>query len=239
MIKKKIKNILPQPVWDYLRYFRYKIFKNGYFAKHDLDKKMLKYLNYSNGYFIEIGANDGFTASNTLAFENKKSWRGVLIEPSPNLFLSCCHFRSKEGNSIHCCACVPFDYKEKYVDIDYANLMSVSTTLSNDIKDLEKFKKTGKAHLNSFARKLKFGAPAKTLTSILNSSNSPKNIDFMSLDVEGSELAVLSGLDFDKYLIKYILVESRDIEKIENFLKQYNYRKIDRLSIHDYLFMKN
>jgi len=144
MTKRVIKNLLPQPVWDYFRYLKYKIINNGYFAKHDLDKKMLKYLNYSNGYFIEIGANDGFTSSNTLALENKKNWRGVLIEPSPNLFLSCCHFRAKEGNSIHCCACVPFNYKDKYVDIDYANLMSVSTSLSNDINDIEKFKKNAK-----------------------------------------------------------------------------------------------
>jgi FkbM family methyltransferase len=239
MKKKNIKEIFPQGIWDYLRYLRYKIFNNGYFAKHDLDKKMLKYLNYPNGYFIEIGANDGFTASNTLALENKKNWRGVLIEPCPNLFLSCCYFRSKKGNSIHCCACVPFDYKEKYVEIDYANLMSVSTSLPLDIKNLEEFKQSGKAHLNSFAKKLKFGAPAITLTNILNSNNSPTKIDFMSLDVEGSELAVLSGLDFNKYIIKYILVESRGIKKIENYLKKYNYKMIEKLSIHDFLFTKD
>lgn len=238
MTKRVIKNLLPQPVWDYFRYLKYKIINNGYFAKHDLDKKMLKYLNYSNGYFIEIGANDGFTSSNTLALENKKNWRGVLIEPSPNLFLSCCHFRAKEGNSIHCCACVPFNYKDKYVDIDYANLMSVSTSLSNDINDIEKFKKNAKEHLNDFARKLWFGSPARTLTSVLNTSNSPTNIDFMSLDVEGGELAVLSGLDFKKYVIKYILVECRDSERLKNFLQSYGYTMIDKLSHHDYLFMK-
>ena len=61
----------------------------------------------------------------------------------------------------------------------------------------------------------------------------------MSLDVEGSELAVLSGLDFNKYIIKYILVESRGIKKIENYLKKYNYKMIEKLSIHDFLFTKD
>ena len=238
MNKKIIKNLFPQGVWDYLRYLKYKFFKNGYFAQNDLDKKMLKYLNYKNGYFIEIGANDGFTASNTLAFENKLNWRGVLIEPSPNLFLTCCYYRSKIGNYIYCNACVPFDYKDEYVVIDYANLMSISASLNNDIKDIESFKKKGKAHLNKFGRKLKFGAIARTLTNILNDSNSPNNIDFMSLDVEGAELDVLNGLDFGKYVIKYILVETRDSKKIENFLKNHYYIMIDVLSHHDYLFEK-
>ena len=236
MIKKALKKLLPQPVWDLLRYYRYKFLKNGYFALNDLDKKMMKYLDYSNGYFIELGANDGYTQSNTLALENKRGWRGVLIEPSPHLFLSCCQFRAKDGNSIHCCACVPFDYKEKYVDIEYANLMSVSSSLSTDIDDLKSFKRSGKAFLNKFSRELSFGAKAMTLTSVLDESKSPDKIDFMSLDVEGAELAVLSGLDFTKYKIKYILVECRDFERLDIFLKQFGYKFIEKLSHHDYLF---
>ena len=80
----------------------------------DINKKALDKHRLRN----KIGGNGGYTQSNTLALENKKAWREVLIEPSPHLFLSCCHFKEKEGKSIHCCACVPFDYQEKYVDID-------------------------------------------------------------------------------------------------------------------------
>lgn len=238
MIKRTLKSLLHPPVWNYLRYCKYKFFNNGYFALNDLDKKMLKYLDYSNGYFIELGANDGFTQSNTLALENKKGWRGVLIEPSPDLFLSCCNFRAKDGNSIHCCACVPFEYKEKYVDIEYANLMSVSASLSTDIDDLDAFSNTGKSHLNEFATKLQFGARAMTLTSVLEASKSPNEIDFMSLDVEGAEFAVLSGLDFDKYRIKYILIECRDFDRLDTYLQQFGYKFLEKMSIHDHLFVR-
>ena len=199
----------------------------------------MKYLDYSNGYFVELGANDGFTQSNTLALENKKGWRGVLIEPSPHLFLSCCKFRAKDGNSIHCCACVPFDYQEKYVDIEYANMMSVSTSLNSDINDLESFINSAKSQLDKFSRGLRFGAIASTLTSVLEASNSPADIDFMSLDVEGAELAVLSGLDFSKFKIKYILVECRNFERLEIFLKKVGYKFLEKLSHHDYLFIRN
>lgn len=238
MIKTKIRRILSQPIWSYFRYYKYKFVNKGYFALNGLDRKMFKYLDYQNGYFVELGANDGFTQSNTLALENKKGWRGVLIEPSPHLFLSCIHFREKEGNSIHCCACVPFDYDEKFVEIDYANLMSISVSLNSDIGDVEAFRHSRESHQDDSARRFQFGANARTLTSVLDASGSPNNIDFMSLDVEGAELAVLSGLDFGRYKVRYILVECRSISELKKFFEPLGYRCIDKLSHHDYLFSR-
>ena len=92
--------------------------------------------------------------------------------------------------------------------------------------------------VDDFSKRLRFGALAKTLTSILEDSNSPQKIDFMSLDVEGAELAVLLGLDFDRYHIKYILVECRDIDALQVFLSSKKYTLIEKLSYHDYLFAR-
>ena len=39
-----------------------------------------------NGFFIEAGAYDGEVISNTLFFELKQSWTGLLIEPNPDAF---------------------------------------------------------------------------------------------------------------------------------------------------------
>ncbi len=39
-----------------------------------------------NGYFIEIGANDGETFSNSLFFEEKRGWTGACVEPNPAQF---------------------------------------------------------------------------------------------------------------------------------------------------------
>ena len=41
-------------------------------GKNDLDIKLEKYLNFSNGFFIELGAHDGITQSNTYYYEKKK-----------------------------------------------------------------------------------------------------------------------------------------------------------------------
>jgi len=59
------------------------------YALHELDEKMLKYLNFNNGFFIEAGANDGISQSNTLLYEKEFSWTGLLIEPNISKFLQC------------------------------------------------------------------------------------------------------------------------------------------------------
>ena len=81
-----------------------------------------------------------------------------------------------------------------------------------------------------------FGSVAITLTELLEKSNAPKLIDFLSLDVEGAELDVLKGIDFERYNFRFMLIEIRNFDRINQFLKDYNYRFIEKLSIHDYLF---
>ena len=75
-----------------------------------------------------------------------------------------------------------------------------------------------------------------TLNKILDLSDAPKIIDFLSLDVEGAEFAVLNGIDFNKYKFKYMMIECRNFKKINNFLKEKNYHFIEKLTHHDYLF---
>ena len=40
----------------------------------------------NNGFFVEAGAWDGESFSNTLFFELKKNWTGLLVEPNPDAF---------------------------------------------------------------------------------------------------------------------------------------------------------
>lgn len=235
-IHQKLKSRTFPPLWDLLRYLKFKWLKNGRFSLDGLDKKLEAYLDHRDGFFVELGANDGFTQSNTLYFELKKNWRGVLIEPSPNLYMSCQYFRGKVGNEIFCNACVPFDYEKEYVSIEYANLMSVSKSLNTDLNDEVEFISSGRRLNNITSRGLQFGAKARTITSILLEANAPKYIDLLSLDVEGAELDVLKGLDFDQYSFKYICIETRSIETISMFFEENGYKLIDKLTHHDYLF---
>ena len=67
-------------------------------------------------------------------------------------------------------------------------------------------------------------------------SNAPKLVDLLSLDVEGAELEVLKGIDFSKFNFKYILVESRSVENLKNYLIPKNYELSQKYGEKDYLF---
>lgn len=217
--------------WNFYR----KKYRTGHFARFDMDKKLETLLPHRNGFYVELGANDGALASNSYYFELKKGWTGILIEPSPNLYLSCLKRRA-EKNTVFCNACVPFGFKENFVSMLYSDSMTISDSLKLDIGDKSEFLNGGQIHLLPGEKSFSFGARAATLNSLLFEAKAPKLIDFLSLDVEGAELSVLMGIDFSSYNFRYILVECRDVEPLEDFLKKYGYSKKEKLSHHDYLF---
>lgn len=239
VVKKIFKFILGGASHSFFKKLNYVMrkIKGGYFSVNHLDKQLEQYVNYDNGFFVELGANDGISQSNSLYFEKKRNWRGVLVEPTPHNYLLCKKHRSAE-NRIFCNACVSFDYKDKYVDIKYANLMSISENLESDLADKDSHIQAGKKFFSATEDVFSFGAVAETLTSILKKSNAPSEIDFLSLDVEGAELEVLKGIDFDEFSFKFMLIEVRDIQRMQDFLSQHGYLLEKKFSQHDYLFKR-
>jgi len=57
---------------------------NGQFGQSVLINERLK--GRRNGFFLEIGANNGQALSNSLFFEIERNWSGLLIEPQPSLY---------------------------------------------------------------------------------------------------------------------------------------------------------
>ena len=114
--------------------------------------------------------------------------------------------------------------------------MSTSLGLETDISNSENHALIGKQFLEKNEDNFNFGAIAKQLNNILSKVNAPKKIDFLSLDVEGSEIEVLKGINHNEYRFKFICIESRDIKKINNYLTINNYLLIEQLSPIDYLF---
>ena len=158
-----------------------------------------------------------------------------MIEPSPYNFQKCIANRGS-NNSIFCNACVGFEYKDKYVDMTYANLMSISDNLDLDLSNNKLHIEKAKKYLRNNEKVFSFGAKSRTLNDILNEAKAPHDIDFLSLDVEGAELEVLKGVNFEKYKFKYLLIEVRNLRRMQSFLKTYNYFLLDQFSSHDYLF---
>jgi len=206
----KINNLLSKKTKTFFKKFR------KFNALNNLDKKLLQYINYNNGFYIECGANDGVDQSNTWYYEKFKNWHGILIEAHPKLFGELKKNRSKNNILVNKFL-VAKNFKSLIVNISDNDLMS-------------KFSNSN--HKN-------FSTQPITLTEILKNNNSPKIIDLFSLDVEGYEFKVLEGIDFKNYKFKYFLIETNNFNKLNNYLVTKKYKFINKLSHHDYLFAIN
>lgn len=200
-----------------------------------LDEKLEQWLNYNNGFFVEIGANNGIDQSNTLYYEKHRNWRGILIEPVPHNYLHCRKVRSSE-NTFFCNACTAFDYKEKFVEMVYSNLMSTTVGLESDIADPMAHALEGKRFLYPTDENCTFGAVAVPMETLLRQANAPALMDLLSLDVEGAEIEVLKGIDHAAHRFKYLCIESRSPEKLQQYLGGIGYQFVSQLTGIDFLY---
>ena len=227
MLKKKLVN-LRRKLYETVGSDRY-----SHPSLYEMDKKLEQYLPYNNGVFIEAGANDGFSQSNTYYFERFRGWSGVLIEGVPELYQKC--VRERPRSRVFNCALVADDYTEPCVTMKYANLMSlVKGALKSESADEAHIKEGQKVQTDINIVPYEIQVPARTLTSILDECQ-VEEIDLFSLDVEGFELNVLKGLDFNKYRPKYLLIEARFRQEVEDYITDF-YVQVDRLSVHDFLY---
>ena len=231
--KKFLQKVLPPFLADIIKKINRQRIK--YYGLERLDFKIERYLNYDRGYYVELGANDGITQSNTAYFEKFRDWKGILIEPTPHNYLRCLKNRSS-ANRIYCNACVSFDYPDKFVELEFSNLMSTPLNLESDIPNGIEHAKSGIKYLDEGEKTFTFGALAATLNSLLVTSNAPNVIDLLSLDVEGAEIEVLKGIDHSKFRFKYICIECRDEGKMKSYMKNIGYEYVEKLSVRDFLF---
>jgi FkbM family methyltransferase len=223
-MRKFISSFIP-PVVSELKASAYRlIFNKGGFGLDGLDIEVLQQIKPgTGGFFVELGANDGIRQSNSYLLQNKFFWGGVLIEPNPARFEECVINRATSENvHVYCAACVPFSYDQDFVKMSNSDLMSVALGLDLNSADSNSHAKVGSQFLQHPSLSYTFFANARTLTDILVDAAAPSNIDFLSLDVEGNELAVLKGLDFARYSPQWILVESRE-RSISDYLVSNNY----------------
>ena len=201
---------------------------------NDLDRKLEKYIGYQNGFFIEAGANDGYSQSNTYYLEKKQGWTGLLIEGIPELYEKCKKRRTR--SIVKNYALTSSDYSGSAVTMHYANLMSVVDGALKTEDEQSGHIKTG-LKVQHLHRSYQIDVPARTLESILDEIPELPDIDIFSLDVEGYELPVLKGLKLTKYRPKYILVEASYFEDVNAFLVNQSYKLMEQLSCHDYIYI--
>lgn len=182
-------------------------------ALNNLDRQVLPLLP-ERGVFLEVGANDGYSQSNTYYLERHRGWEGVLIEAVPQLFVLCCSFRKKAVCLNAACVGEHSDVGNQ-IAIHDADLMS---------------------RLSDGGPSTIF-VPADTISSLIDSTPF-STFDFMSIDVEGSELGLLKGLDFTRHTPKWMLIETDQLESVVSLCAPYM-ELHSKLTYHDYLFRSN
>lgn len=205
-------------------------------ALHDMDRKLDRLIDRDGGFFVEAGANDGFEQSNTYWLERFRGWKGVLVEPIPQLYEEA--VRERPGARVFNCALVPFDHDGTAVRMRYGGLMSVvGGAHGSEEADREWVQPAFSLRMES---EYEVEVPARTLSSILDEVNAPE-IDLLSLDVEGFEESVLRGLDLERHAPRFMLVEIHDMASgrppIEAVLGE-RYEPLEQLSPMDMLYRR-
>ena len=211
-------------------------FDNLKFSKSELrqDLFVLSELRFKeNGFFVEFGATNGFDSSNTHLLETKFKWKGILAEPAKIWHSTLRKNRSSEIET----DCVWSKTGETLLfnevnDKEHAGALSAIDSFTN----LDSHAKLRNSASN------KYNVKTISLAQMLKKHNAPKEIDYLSIDTEGSEFEILNSFNFDEYDIKIITCEHNYTlarEKIYNLLIKNGYeRKFSKYSLFDDWYVK-
>lgn len=176
-------------------------------ALNGLDTALERLLPQHGGWFVEAGAYDGFRQSNSYYFARMKGWRGVLIEPLPQL-AALCRRRRPESLVVSCALGAP-ESEGTDLQLRHAGLMTmVCGAFGDEEKERQRAAEGLVVQGLPVAEQL-VTAGVRTLTSVLVETATPPDFDLLSLDVEGLEVAVLRGLDLTRFCPKAICIEVR------------------------------
>jgi FkbM family methyltransferase len=199
------------------------------FALDALDRKVAARLP-AQGVFVEAGAHDGLTQSNTALLERSRGWRGLLVEPIPELARRC---RVNRPRSIVAqAALVAADYPRDRIPMTYCNRSSiVEGSRGGPAADQDWLERCRRIPDQRDVEPYTVVVPARTLSSLLDEHRITR-VDFLSLDLEGYEAQALRGVDFERHRPTMLLVEvSRERDAIEEALAPW-YVEVAELSDH-------
>ena len=160
------------------------------------------------GYFIEAGAHDCIGDSQTYALE-QQGWDGICVEPS-SAFRGLKRSRKCKVDS-RCLWSVDGD------TIDFREVRGNGVELSGIANQFYDAHDRTDSDIVS--------KQTITLPTLLLEHNAPKIIEWLSLDTEGSEFAILSAHDFDRFQFQAITVEHNQVVTQRNKIRQLLFSK--------------
>ena len=175
-----------------------------------------------DGFYVDVGCQHPIKNNNTYLL-HKKGWIGINVDldiDNINLFNEA---RPKDENIN-----VAISNKLGETDLYFYHKKSPINTIDKKTSDFQK------ANVSEI-KKIK----TNTLTNILNNSKYNYKIDLLSIDVEGHEMQVLEGFDFNLYKPSVIVIEYLDlsVKKIE--VKNLFIENLLKTKLYKFLTSKN
>lgn len=196
-----------------------------------------------HGYFLDLAANDAVELSNTLALENQLNWSGVCVEPNLSYY-------SASTTSPYVVKNGRVERDVPITDPDGTSLLRrkcqlVRAAVGSPRNSRVKFNFGGKHRWQAMGGITGFDVgivplsddqvrPMRTvnLNELLRHIQAPTVIDYMSLDVEGSESIVMESFDWSTYKFRVITVERPKVDLVE-MLALHGYKKLRSNAVFD------
>lgn len=176
-----------------------------------------------DGYFVEFGATDGKNLSNTWLLEKHFSWSGILAEPARRWHKQL--FGERSARIETDCVWRESGARLEFIEADEAELSTLASHAGGD------------EHARSREKGRRYRVDTITLNDLLKRHQAPSEIDYLSIDTEGSEFEILNALDFDRYRFSTITCEHNftpNRKKIHALLSAHGYiRKFESISRFD------
>ncbi|MBM1220534.1 FkbM family methyltransferase [Ponticoccus sp. SC2-23] len=150
------------------------------------------------GTFVDIGGYDGVSGSNTFFLEMFRGWTGILIEPVTTQVEAARRIRRCQCRRL---AIARVDGEEDFIEISegYTQMSGLAASYDPGLLDTVR---ADPRHKETVVK-----VPTRTLSAVLGEAGVP-DPDFVSLDVEGAEIAILSEFPFDRHRVGLWSIEN-------------------------------
>jgi FkbM family methyltransferase len=149
--------------------------------------------------FVEFGALDGLLDSNSLYLEREMGWSGLLIEANPSAFAS---LERNRPNARLCNAAI-FDREGM---VEFEKVEGAAYGWSGIKQSMDPLHQSKIKRVVPWFHRQTIQVPCRTLDDVLTEFGI-RQMDYLSIDVEGAELAILKAFPFRRYAIDVIGVE--------------------------------
>jgi Methyltransferase FkbM domain len=203
------------------------------FSYQGQDRFVVRVLNgLRGGFFLDSGASNGVSGSNSLLLETNYGWQGICVEPNDGLFA-----RLTSSRQCICVNCCLYDREGDVAFFEAAGVLG-GILDTYDPGHLQYARSVvGPSHNDDDDRSDGIVTKgARPIRSVLREFGAPNVIDYWSLDTEGSELSILKSFPYDEYTVRVITVEHNFTSArsdIRRFLEARGYHLAEPLGIDD------